>query len=141
MALLNVRKSSILLVESDVQRLKEIQTLLNHSGFSNVIPSINAQSAILELRRHKLDMIILECDLPDIPGLHLLKAFRSGNTKVPIVMISSKTQDERSGEAKSLGADAFYSLPLSAGDAVKRIDELLLGKYGITVPKLAVEED
>lgn len=140
MALLNVRKSPILLVEPDLKRLQQLRTELSRSGFSNIIPSINAQSAILELKRHKLDMIILDCDLPDIPGLHLLKAFRSGNSKVPIVMISQKAEDERKQEAKSLGANEFYSGSFVTGEIVKRLDELLLEKLGIVSSRLATEE-
>ncbi len=140
MALINVRKSSILLVESDLKRLQELRAFLGQSGYSNIIPSINAQSAILELKRNKLDMIILDCDLPDIPGMHLLKAFRSGNSKVPIVMISQKSGDERKSEARELGANEFYSLPLSPQEMIKRLDELLLEKMGIATPKLAMEE-
>ena len=140
MGLLNVRKSSILLVESDVKKLQELKAVLAQSGFSNIIPSINAQSAILELKRNKLDMIILDCDLPDIPGLHLLKAFRSGNRKMPIVMISHNEYDARETEAKELGANEFYTLPQPTGEMVKRLDELLLEKLGIVTPKLAMEE-
>ena len=141
MGLLNIRKCTVFLIEHEIPQLQVLRDLLKGSGFTNVVTLVNAQSAILELKRSKPDLVILECNLPDIPGIHLLRALRSGNQKLPVVMIAGEDNERSAQEVQDAGANGFFKIPVPNKEFVQKLDSLLLTKMGISTPTLGVRED
>jgi two-component system, OmpR family, KDP operon response regulator KdpE len=75
----------------------------------------------LELLAQEPDVVILDLGLPDMKGLDLLKAIRSRNESVPIVVLSSRSDEAGKVEALDLGADDYVTKPFGMDELLARL--------------------
>jgi two-component system chemotaxis response regulator CheY len=73
------------------------------------------------------DVVLLDLDLPDRPGLALLQALRADERlkRVPVIVVSAETRPERIDACFDAGATAFLSKPLAASQLLRALDEAL----------------
>jgi two-component system, OmpR family, KDP operon response regulator KdpE len=75
----------------------------------------------LELLGQNPDLVILDLGLPDIHGLDLLRTIRSRNESVPIVVLSSRSDEAGKVEALDLGADDYVTKPFGMDELLARM--------------------
>jgi two-component system, OmpR family, KDP operon response regulator KdpE len=75
----------------------------------------------LELLAQNPDLVILDLGLPDIHGLDLLRTIRSRNESVPIVVLSSRSDEAGKVEALDLGADDYVTKPFGMDELLARM--------------------
>jgi two-component system KDP operon response regulator KdpE len=75
----------------------------------------------LELLAQKPDLVILDLGLPDIQGLDLLRMIRARNESVPIVVLSSRSDEPGKVEALDLGADDYVTKPFGMDELLARM--------------------
>jgi two-component system KDP operon response regulator KdpE len=75
----------------------------------------------LELLAQKPDLVILDLGLPDIQGLDLLRMIRARNESVPIVILSSRSDEPGKVEALDLGADDYVTKPFGMDELLARM--------------------
>ena len=77
--------------------------------------------AALELLADGPDLVILDLGLPDVEGLELLRTIRERNDKVPIVVLSSRSDERAKVEALDLGADDYVTKPFGMDELLARM--------------------
>ena len=85
-----------------------------------VIDAPNAKAA-LEQMAQKPDFVILDLGLPDMQGLDLLRALRQQNEAVPIVVLSSRSDESAKVQALDFGADDYVTKPFGINELLARI--------------------
>ena len=75
----------------------------------------------LELLVQNPDLIILDLGLPDIQGLDLLRMMRGRNESVPIVVLSSRSDEVGKVQALDLGADDYMTKPFGMDELLARM--------------------
>lgn len=76
--------------------------------------------------KESYDLIILDWMVPEMSGLEVLKHIRSSsNSKVPILFVTKKDNEEDVVQALQEGADDYMSKPISQRETVARITALL----------------
>ena len=85
-----------------------------------VIDAPNAKIA-LEQMAQKPDFVILDLGLPDMQGLDLLRALRQQNEAVPIVVLSSRSDESAKVQALDFGADDYVTKPFGINELLARI--------------------
>jgi two-component system, OmpR family, KDP operon response regulator KdpE len=75
----------------------------------------------LELLAQAPDVVVLDLGLPDMKGLDLLKAIRIRNESVPIVVLSSRSDEAGKVEALDLGADDYVTKPFGMDELLARL--------------------
>jgi two-component system, OmpR family, KDP operon response regulator KdpE len=75
----------------------------------------------LELLAQKPDLVILDLGLPDIQGLNLLRMIRARDESVPIVVLSSRSDEPGKVEALDLGADDYVTKPFGMDELLARM--------------------
>src|SRR6516162_5177918 len=75
----------------------------------------------LELLAQKPDRVVLDLGLPDIQGLDLLRMIRARNESVPIVVLSSRSDEPGKVEALDLGADDYVTKPFGMDELLARM--------------------
>ena len=73
------------------------------------------------LEEDKPDLVILDLGLPDIPGHDLLARWRGEGVTLPIVILSSRTDETGIVKALELGADDYITKPFGMNELVARI--------------------
>ena len=120
-------ENSIMLVEDDQIVAKLISHLLVQRGFIVNISS-NGRQAIENLDSKKPPcLILLDIMLPFADGFEVLSQIRSrqGWEKVPIIMLTSKTQEFNVIRAFEGGADDYMTKPFQPGELMVRINRFL----------------
>jgi two-component system KDP operon response regulator KdpE len=74
----------------------------------------------LQLLSQSPDLIILDLGLPDMQGLDLLRAVRTQNEHVAIVVLSSRSDETGKVEALDGGADDYVTKPFGMNELLAR---------------------
>jgi DNA-binding response OmpR family regulator len=117
----------IMLVEDDKIVARLLSHTLTQRGF-NVDVAINGRQAIDNLDNDLLpNLVLLDIILPLADGFEVLTQIRSrqGWNKIPIIMLSSKTQEFNVVRAFESGADDYVTKPFQLGELMVRINRLL----------------
>jgi len=113
---------TILVVEDE----KEIQDLLAHylrkEGFTPILAP-DGEAGLLQARRQKPDLVLLDILLPKADGLEVLRALRANpeTAQTPVVMLTAKGDETDRVVGLELGADDYIPKPFSPREVVARI--------------------
>ncbi len=118
-------KIHILVVEDD----NDIQELMCHhlekEGFHTIRVS-DGDSALLYVKSHHIDVILLDLNLPKVSGLEVLKTIRySYQLNTRIIIVSARTDEIDIITALELGADNYLPKPFSHKVLVANVKALL----------------
>lgn len=117
----------ILIVDDEPKIVEVLKAYLEKEDYE-VLTSYNGNEALNIFRKESVDLILLDLMLPDISGEDLCKIIRA-DSKVPIIMITAKTQEEEELEGLSIGADDYIIKPFSAKQVVARVKALIRRSY------------
>lgn len=81
----------------------------------------NGKAAQEMVRIEKPDLILLDLGLPDMSGHDLLRGWRQEGLVLPIVILSSRTDEAGIVKALELGADDYVTKPFGMNELVARI--------------------
>jgi two-component system, OmpR family, copper resistance phosphate regulon response regulator CusR len=65
-----------------------------------------------ERRGEPADLVMLDLGLPDIDGLEVLRELRERGSKVPVIVLTARTEASDRAEALRLGAVEYLTKPL-----------------------------
>jgi two-component system phosphate regulon response regulator PhoB len=122
-------KANILIVEDEESILELIAINLHQSGFKP-IRSLNAESADKLIHEAIPDLIILDWMLPGMSGIDFAKRLKSNSLtkKIPIIMLTAKSEEENMILGLNSGADDYLTKPFSPRELVARIKAVLRRK-------------
>jgi len=109
----------VLVIDDEPPIRKLLRMGLSTQGY-RVIEAEDGRSA-LDHMREKPDLVILDLGLPDMQGLELLRAVRTRDEGVPIVVLSSRSDESAKVQALDLGADDYVTKPFGMDELLARI--------------------
>ena len=77
--------------------------------------------AIDAIRRNAADLLVLDLGLPDLDGLDVIAAIRASGASVPIIVLSSRSDETAKVKALDLGADDYVTKPFGIEELFARI--------------------
>ncbi|MCJ7997359.1 response regulator transcription factor [Rhizobium cremeum] len=110
----------ILIVDDEPPIRKLLRVGLSTQDYA-ISEAMNAKVAIEAVKTEKPNLIVLDLGLPDIPGLDLLARWRGEGLDLPIVILSSRTDEAGIVKALELGADDYVTKPFGMNELVARI--------------------
>ena len=107
----------ILLVEDNPHDVELIQWALKESEFSHkLVVKTDGEAALKYLRRKNTspDLVILDLNLPKLPGLEVLKEIRQGErtTTLPVVILTNSNSTEDVRLAYKNGCNSYVRKPV-----------------------------
>ncbi len=115
----------ILVVDDEHHILELIQFNLESNDF-DVITCDNGEDAVRVAEEKDIDLIILDLMLPGINGVEVCKRIRhSSNSKVPIIMLTAKGEENDKIVGLDIGADDYMTKPFSIRELLARIKAVL----------------
>ncbi|MBK9736257.1 MAG: response regulator transcription factor [Saprospiraceae bacterium] len=70
-------------------------------------------------------LLILDIMLPGVNGIEICRKIRQSNTTLPILMLTSKTEEDDKIAGLDIGADDYLTKPFSNGELLARVKSLL----------------
>src|SRR3989440_2306564 len=110
------KKTTILVVDDDVQLLKIVTHNLQAEGYQ-VLAIRDGAQALEEMERDAPDLVLLDVMLPGMDGFEVCQRVREFSA-VPIIMITARGRGQDKVKGLDLGADDYLTKPF-------RVDELL----------------
>jgi DNA-binding response OmpR family regulator len=116
----------ILIVEDEVDVADLVAHHLKNAGFS-VETVHNGRTALNLIKSQPPTLVVLDLMLPEVSGLDLCRIIKSDarTKKIPIIMLSAKTDEIDRVLGFELGADDYVVKPFSPREFVLRIRAVL----------------
>jgi len=99
---------------------------LKQSGY-DVVEAVDGRDALNKLSSMKVDMLITDLNMPNLDGLGLIRGVRAGtnNKYIPIIMLTTESQDAKKGEGKAAGATGWIVKPFKPEQLVNIVKKIL----------------
>ncbi len=128
---MNQKKYQILIVDDDDISNVLLDKLLKGAGHET--QSLKSATDLISYLKHSTpDLILLDIVMPQMTGLEALKIIRErfSCAELPIIMLSSLSEQENILHAFELGANDYVTKPASAQIALARVNtHLCLKRY------------
>jgi two-component system OmpR family response regulator len=120
-------RHTVFVVEDDNDLLKLVGEVLAKAGFITRFAR-NRQEINAEFNKPPLpDIILLDVSLPDADGFHILERIRNNEklSKLPVIMMTGKSEVTDVARGLSLGADGYVTKPFRISALISSINTVL----------------
>jgi DNA-binding response OmpR family regulator len=113
----------ILLVDDDPDLLAVTGFALQQAGFL-VVKAEDGVAALEAFQREQPDLAVLDINMPRMNGFDLAQKLRE-RSRIPLIMLTARSEEEDVVRALSLGADDYLTKPFSPKILLARVKALL----------------
>lgn len=114
----------ILIADDEARMRKLVGDFLRKKEYE-VVEAENGQKAVdLFFENEDISLVILDVMMPVMDGYTALKELRQ-YSKVPVIMLTAKSEEKDELQGFDLGADEYISKPFSPNILVARVDAIL----------------
>lgn len=116
----------VLIVDDFATMRRIMKNILKQIGFTNIIEADDGTTALEELKKNKIDLIISDWNMPKMTGIELLKAVRSsGEYKdIPFLMVTAEAQKQNVIEAVQAGVSNYVVKPFTADQISEKLEKI-----------------
>lgn len=130
-------KSKILVVDDESRMRKLVRDFLVKNNYEVVEAADGEEALDLFFEKNDVDLVILDVMMPKMDGWQVCREIRA-YSKVPIIMLTAKTDERDELLGFELGVDEYISKPFSPKILVARV-EAILRRTGQAVAEMIVE--
>lgn len=109
----DVQNLRVLLVDDSVLARNIIKRTIKNLGIIKVTEAIDGQAAIHLMQQYMFDLVITDYNMPSVDGLALAQfiRFKSQQSDIPILMVSSQANDANLSNVQQAGINALCDKP------------------------------
>lgn len=116
------------LVVDDFQSMRRIiKNLLEQIGFTQIFEAKDGKSALAELSKREIGLIISDWNMAPMTGLELLQNIRSQDKlkSLPFIMVTAESKTDNVVAAKEAGVDNYIVKPFNAATLKSKIEAVI----------------
>jgi len=116
---------TIMTVDDSASMRQMVKFTLSEAGYQ-IVEAINGQDA-LEKMADTIDMVVTDLNMPCMDGIELIKSIRKvpDFRFIPIVMLTTESQNEKKMEGKAAGATGWIVKPFRPDQLLAVIKKVL----------------
>ena len=124
---LDTRRGTVLYVEDDLSDLLHIRSILELRPGVDLVPATQGRLAFELAHAHRVDLVVLDLDLPDVRGAEVLRHLGADERTrhVPVVVVSAAATPGQIDRLLDAGARACLTRPLNVEEFLAVLDEAL----------------
>ena len=120
----SVKVLDILVAEDNAVNQQVIEGILKHAGHR--VRLTGSGDAALEILSHdldKIDLLILDMNMPEKSGIEVVKILRFMDTKnsIPVIMLTADATPEAREKSLSAGANSFLTKPIDSRILLEKV--------------------
>jgi len=102
-----------------------VKLALQKAGYG-VVEAVDGKDACTKLDGRKLNLIVCDVNMPNMDGISFVKHLKTtGAYKfVPVVMLTTESQDSKKAEGKAAGARAWITKPFQPSVLIDAVNKL-----------------
>jgi len=109
----------ILLIEDEMQMRRFLRVAIESEHY-RLVEADTGKDGLVKAVAWNPDVVLLDLGLPDMDGIEVIKRLREWS-KVPIIIISAREQENDKIRALDFGADDYLTKPFGVGELLARI--------------------
>jgi two-component system, chemotaxis family, chemotaxis protein CheY len=116
----------VLVVDDFATMRRILKNILRQIGFSNISEAEDGKDALTMLKKKKFDLILCDWNMPEMPGIELLKQVRAddGLKNTPFVMITAEAKKENILAAVQAGVNNYVVKPFTAETISEKLEKV-----------------
>lgn len=119
-----MNEGHILLVEDEPNIARGIVYNLEEEGF-RVTHVLTGEEALEHAREETFTLVVLDLMLPRMSGLEVCRRLRLQDSRLPILILTARSQEEDRVKGLSAGADDYLTKPFSLEEFLLRVKGML----------------
>lgn len=121
---MQTRGMRILIVEDDESTAEAMAFHMRSAGLETTVAS-DGLAGLRALRHSAPDAVVLDLMLPGVDGWHIIRQAREWAPRLPIIVVTARTNEHDRVEVLSLGADDVMAKPFSMRELMARVTAAL----------------
>ena len=119
----------VLIVDDFATMRRILRNILKQIGFTDIVEADDGHTALKELKKEKIDLILCDWNMPEMPGIDLLKALKADEQlkNIPFVMVTAEAQKENIIEAVKTGVSSYIVKPFTAETVNEKLNKVFGG--------------
>jgi two-component system KDP operon response regulator KdpE len=109
----------VLVVDDEPQILRALSITLKARSY-DVVVATSGKQALAVAAQSSPDIVVLDLGLPDLDGIDVIRGLR-GWSKVPIIVLSGRSQGVSKVDALDAGADDYVTKPFNVDELLARL--------------------
>jgi two-component system chemotaxis response regulator CheY len=119
--------SKVIMTADDSASVRQMVSFtLKQNGYT-VVEAVDGKDALQKIQGQKVDMLITDLNMPNLDGIGLIKGVRAlaAYKFIPIVMLTTESQDSKKQEGKSAGATGWIVKPFQPDQLIGVVKKVL----------------
>jgi CheY-like chemotaxis protein len=118
--------ATILVVDDESDLVGTIKTRLEWNKFK-VETASNGREGLVKVASVRPDLILLDCNMPVMSGLEMLKQMRQDKElrDIPVIMLTVICEPDNIAAAASLGVNEYITKPFDFAQLLEKISRIL----------------
>lgn len=121
----------LLLAEDERELSNALVAILKHNKYS-VDAVYDGEEALEYLEADNYDGVILDIMMPKVDGLQVLKQIREEGNKIPVLMLTAKSEIDDRVTGLDLGADDYLTKPFAMKELLARVRSITRRQSDLT---------
>lgn len=117
---------TILTVDDSASIRQMVKFTLTKEGYA-VVEASDGKDALAKIAGRKIDMVVTDLNMPNMDGITLIKELRAKPEFrfIPIIMLTTESQDSKKSEGKAAGATGWIVKPFQPEQLVSVTKKVL----------------
>jgi CheY-like chemotaxis protein/anti-sigma regulatory factor (Ser/Thr protein kinase) len=119
--------ATLLYIEDNLSNMRLMEVLLCGRPGVKLLPATQGSAGLELAHQHAPDLILLDLNLPDIPGREVLARLQASTLTrdIPVIVLSADATPAQIERLKSAGARAYLTKPLDVAEFLNTLDTIL----------------
>lgn len=121
----NLEQTTILLIDDNPQALDILSSVVQGFGVKEQVRCDSATKATEIVRHRMIDLILIDCAMPEMDGYDFVRWLRRENAKplnmTPVIMLTGHASPSQVQKSRDCGASFVVAKPITPAVLLKRI--------------------
>jgi len=122
-----VEKRKILIVDDEKDVLDTINDILIEEGYKTFL-SYDGKDALRQINENSPELVLLDCYLPEMMGIDVLKEIRKTNEDIAVIMMTGRGEEQLAVSLMKAGASDYLKKPLGKFTLLSAVKDVLRKK-------------
>jgi signal transduction histidine kinase/CheY-like chemotaxis protein len=118
------KKYKILVAEDNYVNMEIVVKILELSGYRSVAV-VNGRQVLEETTKRSFDIILMDCQMPELDGLEVTKILRKNGYNRPIIALTANVYEADRDKCFEAGMNDFISKPVTKEQLIYKLDNAL----------------
>ncbi len=110
----------VLLIDDEAAIRRALRVILENESYE-VVEAETGADGLRQVEAQRPDLVLLDVMLPDLSGLDICREIRKSGLRIPIIMLSAKTEEIDIVVGLEIGADDYVTKPFRNRELLARI--------------------